>query len=348
MDNMDAIMEHVPHDFDANVYGNPQNFSEHYRAVNALWAHYREEGGAYEGGFRNYRVDREEWAEAPFPRPGEINPRDWVIKQNWKRTPYKYDTWESTWPPFMLNTSDLWDQQYRNEIRQRCRDAVTFFESRQPGNVMFLKVLGYGGNGIALKFARLNPPKEMVIKIGRKGWFSHEIRREERMLKMINRADVFQVDNRPFEYDLIDQFDSSDDDDDFRSLPDSEHEIPDENRIYRGWNDTRRYAFENDPEDVEAKFQQHQERLREQDEKIDREVRNFVGHDQDNPLIRHDFIILEYLSNGDLGSLIQRIEKANMPKRQKRVPNRVLWSFWFCCTLTLLCLLCPPPPICRD
>ncbi|KAI1471306.1 kinase-like domain-containing protein [Daldinia caldariorum] len=352
MDDPDRVMHDYPEDFDRGIYGNPEGFSEHYRAVNALWARYREEGGAYEGGFRSYRVDREEWAEQPFPRPGEANPRDYVIKKNWNRTPYKHDAWESTWPPFVLNTSDIWDEPYRNDIRQRCRDAIQFFERHPPRNLMALKVLGYGANGIAIKFARLNPPKELVIKIGRKGWFSPEIRREERMMKevargahsvqMVNPAHVIAANVQPFEYEYIDQYDSSDDDDDLPSLPPSDVETLDDNRFYSGWNDSRRHTFENDPEDQEDKVRLHRIRMREKDELIDRMIRDRDPNDPENPLSRHDYIILEYLGNGDLGHLIQRIEKASLPREEKRVPNRVLWSFWLCLVRACVGLEFPP------
>lgn len=181
---MDELMRDAPGWMQAQMYGNPRNFSEHYRAVNALWKKYREEGGHVVKGFRDYRVDREEWAEAPFPKPGEVNPRDYNIKKNWQRIPYRTEGWESTWPPFVLQTSDLWDEPYRNEIRERCRAAQRYFERRPLHDLKLAKVLGYGGNGIALKFRSVRPPYELVFKIGRQGWFSPEIRREERALQV--------------------------------------------------------------------------------------------------------------------------------------------------------------------
>ena len=44
---------------------------------------------------------------------------------------------------------------------------------------------------------------------------------------------------------------------------------------------------------------------------------------------RHDFVVFEYLENGDLASLIEKMTAARGASYQ--IPNRVLWSFWLCC-----------------
>ena len=41
-----------------------------------------------------------------------------------------------------------------------------------------------------------------------------------------------------------------------------------------------------------------------------------------------DFVIFEYLENGDLSSLINRLGRS---RKNHKIPNRVLWSFWLCC-----------------
>ncbi len=45
---------------------------------------------------------------------------------------------------------------------------------------------------------------------------------------------------------------------------------------------------------------------------------------------RKDFIVLEYMENGDLSNLIYKLveDKAT----GGRIPNRVLWAFWLCRT----------------
>ena len=41
-----------------------------------------------------------------------------------------------------------------------------------------------------------------------------------------------------------------------------------------------------------------------------------------------DFVVFEYLENGDLKSLINKLARS---KTNHQIPNRVLWSFWLCC-----------------
>lgn len=48
---------------------------------------------------------------------------------------------------------------------------------------------------------------------------------------------------------------------------------------------------------------------------------------------RMDFIIQEYLENGDLAHLIYKLEAGG--RAGTRIPNRVLWSFWLCCKFEL-------------
>lgn len=48
---------------------------------------------------------------------------------------------------------------------------------------------------------------------------------------------------------------------------------------------------------------------------------------------RNDFIVFEYMENGDLAHLIYKLLEAGSPT--PRIPNRVLWSFWLCCKFEL-------------
>ncbi|KAI0131026.1 kinase-like domain-containing protein [Daldinia grandis] len=343
-------MDDVPGWMHAGMYGNPGDFSEHYRAVNTLWQKYREEGGHVIRGFRDYRIDREEWAQAPFPKPGEVNPRDYNIKKNWERLPYHQEAGESTWPPFVLETSDLWDEPYRNNIRERCWSAARYFQRRPLHDLRLAKVLGYGGNGIALKFRSIRPPYDLVFKIGRQGWFSPDIRREERALQEVARAahciqtvprnEVLQAEYQAYQYNPIDPYDSSDGE--VPSLADSEDEIPDQERAFGLSNSSRKETHENNPEEAAAKREMHMERIQEQEDMMDNMIYNRIGPDPNDPMFRHDYLILEFVENGDLTHLIQRIESSKLDNKVKRVPNRVLWSFWLCLVRACTGLEYPP------
>lgn len=49
---------------------------------------------------------------------------------------------------------------------------------------------------------------------------------------------------------------------------------------------------------------------------------------------RRDFIVLEFMENGDLASLIHKLVRETQAAGNTivagRVPNRVLWAFWLC------------------
>lgn len=54
------------------------------------------------------------------------------------------------------------------------------------------------------------------------------------------------------------------------------------------------------------------------------------GDDRD--LRRLDYLLLEYMENGDLHQFIQRMQASG----RQTIPNRVLWAFWLCRMYSLL------------
>lgn len=50
------------------------------------------------------------------------------------------------------------------------------------------------------------------------------------------------------------------------------------------------------------------------------------GDDMDSR--RPDYLLLEYMENGDLHQFLQRMQESG----QRTIPNRVLWAFWLCRT----------------
>ncbi|KAI8964733.1 kinase-like domain-containing protein [Daldinia sp. FL1419] len=342
-------MEGVPHWMTEEMQGNPQNYQEHYKSINTIFKKYREEGGEARRGFLDYQIDREEWAHAPLPRPGPVDPRRYHIKKPWKPARYKRDYNESTWPPFVMEDPDLYDPDYRDRIRKRIRRAKEYFETLPPQTILYTKMIGYGANGIALKFRQFDPPRDLVIKIGRRGWFSTVIRRElshlmeladaAHCVQMITRDPVVDENPDPYEFEPIDLYDSSDGS--VNSFPDSQEIIVDQDPQYQPEQPSRRELFQNFPEAMEARRLAHQAVIGAREDQIENMLAEAVPWDV-NPVNRHDYIILEYMDNGNLSHLIQRIEKSYIAQEQKRVPNRVLWSFWLCLVRSIVALEYPP------
>lgn len=44
-----------------------------------------------------------------------------------------------------------------------------------------------------------------------------------------------------------------------------------------------------------------------------------------------DYFIMEYLENGDLTNFLYKAVDMVNENPARRIPNRVLWSFWLCC-----------------
>lgn len=70
-----------------------------------------------------------------------------------------------------------------------------------------------------------------------------------------------------------------------------------------------------------------EERRREIDKRRDERLRRNPGERER----RKDYLLLEYLENGSLASLIIRLSA----ERGQHIPNHVLWAFWLCCKWVL-------------
>jgi hypothetical protein len=47
---------------------------------------------------------------------------------------------------------------------------------------------------------------------------------------------------------------------------------------------------------------------------------------------RRDYIVMEYLQNGSIATLITKLANCKPPDENfRKIPNRVLWGFWLCC-----------------
>ncbi|KAI1765887.1 hypothetical protein GGR53DRAFT_248068 [Hypoxylon sp. FL1150] len=218
-----------------------------------------------------------------------------------------------------------------------------------------IKTLGFGGMGLAIRYQYHSTiggvaPRDFVIKIGIEGWESKAIRKEETNAKRMARAaHCVQIINpeelglpsrKPFEFDHPDQLnedseeDSGDDDESIPDLNEPLDEGPD-----------RKWMILNRNRDFKDKLENWQQYDQDQKQKI--QQRDYIkyleskrtgdakGKGKENglrdydpaawDLDRKDFILSEYLENGDLGNFISRLGEA-----KEMVPNRVLWQFFLC------------------
>ncbi|KAI1822001.1 kinase-like domain-containing protein [Xylaria intraflava] len=215
-------------------------------------------------------------------------------------------------------------------------------------------VLGYGGNGIAMKF-RYRPigqnPLRLVVKVGLDGWDDQGIRREEKYTRKMHRAAhcvqlitrdrVDLPQSRQWIYDVPERDDSSEDAD--SSGDESRDDRP--NAAYRDKR-TRRQRKMNVAA-AQLKAQNHRARQLAAEARLNE--RNIAIRAQQEggalggpvmdpfDIYRQDYLLMEFCPYGDLQNLIYRLNEMN-----RTVPNRVLWGFWLCLVRACVAMQYPP------
>ncbi|KAI1106785.1 kinase-like protein [Jackrogersella minutella] len=312
-------------------------FEEMYRSQNWRFSRWRQDGGR-EPSDGTFAENRTNWMDHPFPRTGKIKLRGSPFP-GWTRIPF-------------LNT-------HSNEImtlrtRRRLRQAKAWFLPK--GDFEYIKPLGHGGMGLTIHFKWQSyelgvPDRDIVLKIGLSGWDDEDLRFEEKNMKYVARAahciqaidpeDIDLEPKAPFEYDELDELDSSggetSSDNDEEEIQPKDGWIRDGRRWIRA---TRRWKWENKRLDLDLKYQEHMDRVQRQHDliKLRRDVqRRLKKSDSDSnadsdyesmrqfDLLHKDYLLLEFMENGDLAHFIYKLNELN-----EVVPNRVLWSFWLC------------------
>lgn len=210
---------------------------------------------------------------------------------------------------------------------ERLRDTQIWFNGN---DIYYQKVLGYGASNLALhyKYGTGMGAKDFVLKVGLENPIEdHRIRKEAIMLRKVRHSQhVIQERNprtigkerlecarlRPSSDDSSSPADSSGDE----SAPSDVEPEPKPKRKRLDRNDIRN----------------RKRRIRNRIGAYDRDVEqkhNAANNDPD-PSNNRDYLLLEYMENGDLQQLIWRLNE-----QKQTCPNRVLWSFWVCCKLNL-------------
>jgi hypothetical protein len=200
-------------------------------------------------------------------------------------------------------------------------------------NVEYQRLLDYGDHNLAMLYSfddKKGNSRDFVLKIGRhKPLNDPRIRRERRMLQKVRRSQHIVRMYNPEDLGLTVspgprlEFDEVDDSD--PPLLDSGDDSPsdEEPMPKRRRQDYTKTQLKRKKKQIEAAYWKRTDRL------------SIAGrtpiHDATvAPMGRRDFILLEYMPNGNLESLIARLNEAD-----EVCPNRVLWSFWVCRTYTM-------------
>ncbi|KAI0016241.1 protein kinase-like protein [Xylariomycetidae sp. FL0641] len=240
-------------------------------------------------------------------------------------------------------------------IRSRLREARRFF--RRNSNLTFVKGLGYGGRGIAVVYEdrTVQPPTKMIIKVNQAGWDDDEIRKEKEALRKVRRAahcvqmippgDALPDEPDEFRFPEPSWSDSSEEQD--SSGDESRDEQPPAKRPRRRRSEAEKrnrddyLAQRNAAREVRydkreaargAPPRRRRMRLRSRPDADESDDEN-----EDYDLNRKDFLLLEFLENGDLHNFLLKVIAM-----QERIPNRVLWAFWLCMIRACVAMEYPP------
>ncbi|KAI1080696.1 hypothetical protein F5B20DRAFT_538587 [Whalleya microplaca] len=179
-------------------------------------------------------------------------------------------------------------------------------------------------------------PKDFVLKFARDNWESHEMRIEEETtrkvknsahcIQLIEPNDIGKAPNRTFIRTLAED-DSSEDCD--TSGDDSAT-----NAQLRRIDERQRNRRRDRSANILARRQRRRAaRVAEITAKIAEE-----GEEYGN-VPRKDFIIVEYMENGDFANLLMKLTECN---NYSKIPNRVLWAFWLCLVRACVAMEYPP------
>ncbi|KAI0145056.1 hypothetical protein GGR57DRAFT_507226 [Xylariaceae sp. FL1272] len=177
---------------------------------------------------------------------------------------------------------------------QRAYEARTYFESDPNGNgdgIVFRKVLGWGGNGLAL-LCHLggNNPLDFVVKVGLQEWDTYAIRHEitqtrkvaraAHCIQMIDRSRIGAPEYEEFNYEPIGFDDSSagEEEENGSSGDESIAQEPPERMRRRTL--TRVQLHEQFRDEFEGKQRRHRERIRRR--RIEIEKRRVRMRNRDN------------------------------------------------------------------
>lgn len=161
----------------------PQSFREEFLASNYTFRGYRLYGSR-ELGWSTLASNRTAWANKSIPRTGQSEIREARTRRS-DAYPALYRLADKR---FKLSDPQKNEPDNITVARTRWQEATAWFTAQGP--FRHVSPLGYGGLGLTIRFQYQNPdptipPRDIVLKIGLRGWISHEIDAEERSAKVI-------------------------------------------------------------------------------------------------------------------------------------------------------------------
>ncbi|RYP53711.1 hypothetical protein DL768_001311 [Monosporascus sp. mg162] len=330
----------------------PQNFEEEYRAENYRFEKYRTEGS---GALTDEALasQRSVWMGRPFPRQG--HPPAIRSEKVQGYTERRMVRRQRKMPSLLGNSPHDNDLGF-TRARQGFREARDWFLAQGPFD--FIRPLGYGGLGLTIQFkSRGENPLDVVLKIALDGWVDGDLRKEERAtrqlagaahcIQLIDPERIGMKKQEPYKFakpELIDSSSEGELSGDESPADEPPRKVQRTRRVRLADKEEasrmrkRRREMARRDAEMEAKIEERERRL-ERRRKAGGKGKSIGGGDDDDEwqLDPKDYLLLEFVENGDLSNFIMKLNEKNL-----RVPNRVLWSFWL--RLVRACVAMEYPP----
>ncbi|KAI1083986.1 kinase-like protein [Whalleya microplaca] len=352
----------------------PQNFAEQYRFQNYRFKLYRDTGNPPDSSSREAARIRTKWMELPFPRQGkppDNSTREAArIRTKWMKFKFPRQGKPKIRPgskmeqlpyhpqpqgPNLVGPTPKHGKREFRETRDRFRKAKRWFLKRPQFS--FIRPLGYGALGLAIQFKHLSseagvPSRDIVLKVATEGWEDDLIRLENKATKRMARAahciqridpqSVGMEPTKPYAFEEPRLWDSSAEEDSSgdESVAD---ERPPEPKTRRWLWDNERETIDKRSRDYTTRFDATMKRINDRDDRLyERDERRAKGlpdkeDDAEWDLDHKDYLLLEFVENGDLTRLICKLNDM-----KENIPNRVLWSFWLCLVRACVAMEYPP------
>ncbi|KAI1075635.1 hypothetical protein F5B20DRAFT_558852 [Whalleya microplaca] len=304
------------------------------------WKEYREKGDDPRWKIPQTLARRNDWENISLPtRDG---PHRATVLFNGVRQYTQYG-WARYEKPDLDNLPKDADA-FQKKLKKQVQSVKTFFGSNDT--LEFQKVLATGGMGLALHFKYISEEDgeslDFVVKVGlESNWEDDGIREEEKSTRRMKHAahcvqiihppeigqdPLARYQKRPVEDDSSDAAESSGDD--------SVAEQPPPKK-------TRSQLLATGQAELRAKHQRHFARIQARDNPP-RRTRGQGPPEEP----REDYLLLEYVPNGDLQNLILKIQDLVDAAEERgetfEIPNRILWSMWLCLVRACVAMKYPP------
>ncbi|KAI0553968.1 kinase-like domain-containing protein [Xylaria curta] len=270
------------------------------------------------------------------PTLPSADPLKFFENWHWRRTKYLFgqDTNNA------LNSQSMDNENLNSRdgrVRERRREILNYFGQQR---YVVQRILGVGGNGIAIHFRDQGPHgvvpgRDFVVKVALEGWQSDQLVEEKKMMKkvkgsahcvqIIEPQDIGLPEEEPIVLPLQ-EIDSSTDGDSSGNESLSRAEV------------FRRHRIPKRRERSARHWQRKDRRRRIRAKEIEEEIQR-----QEERGTRKDYIIMEYLQNGNLADLLIKLNEHERDDGfPYRIPNRVLWGFWLCLIRACIAMEYPP------